>query len=192
MEIIIIIKKIRQDADMVTERNFISYEGCMTQLYFFLVFVISECHMLAAMAYDRYVAICNPLLYNVTMSYQVCSWLVGGVYIMGLTGATAHTGCMLRVLFCKADRINHYFCDLLSHYSPSPLAHSIPATLALLLFLEHSRCVPCLGLYTHCFFYSVMISFLISSKKSPSFFEDIPDHLTIPKISILCSCFIFL
>ncbi|XP_039106162.1 putative olfactory receptor 8G2 [Hyaena hyaena] len=98
--------------NFVTERNFISYQACMTQLYFFLVFVISECHMLAAMAYDRYVAICNPLLYNVTMSYQVCSWLVVGVYIMGLTGATAHTGCMLRVLFCKADRINHYFCDL--------------------------------------------------------------------------------
>ncbi|XP_077616702.1 olfactory receptor 8G1-like [Crocuta crocuta] len=98
--------------NFVTERNFISYQACMTQLYFFLVFVISECHMLAAMAYDRYVAICNPLLYNVTMSYQVCSRLVVGVYIMGLTGATAHTGCMLRVLFCKADRINHYFCDL--------------------------------------------------------------------------------
>uniref|UniRef100_A0A8C9K278 Olfactory receptor n=1 Tax=Panthera tigris altaica TaxID=74533 RepID=A0A8C9K278_PANTA len=98
--------------NFVTERNFISYQACMTQLYFFLVFVISECHMLAIMAYDRYVAICNPLLYNVTMSYQVCSRLVAGVYIMGLTGATAHTGCMLRVLFCKADRINHYFCDL--------------------------------------------------------------------------------
>uniref|UniRef100_A0A452REE4 Olfactory receptor n=1 Tax=Ursus americanus TaxID=9643 RepID=A0A452REE4_URSAM len=98
--------------NFVTERNFISYRACMTQLYFFLVFVISECHMLAAMAYDRYVAICNPLLYNVTMSYQVCSWLVVGVYIMGLTGAMAHTGCMLRVLFCKADIINHYFCDL--------------------------------------------------------------------------------
>ncbi|XP_030893637.1 putative olfactory receptor 8G2 [Leptonychotes weddellii] len=98
--------------NFVTERNFISYQACMTELYFFLVFVISECHMWAAMAYDRYVAICNPLLYNVTMSYQVCSWLVVGVYIMGLTGATAHTGCMLRVLFCKADRSNHYFCDL--------------------------------------------------------------------------------
>uniref|UniRef100_A0ABI7Z4R5 Olfactory receptor n=1 Tax=Felis catus TaxID=9685 RepID=A0ABI7Z4R5_FELCA len=98
--------------NFVTERNFISYQACMTQLYFFLVFVISECHMLAIMAYDRYVAICNPLLYNVTMSYQVCSRLVVGVYIMGLTGASAHTGCMLRVLFCKADRINHYFCDL--------------------------------------------------------------------------------
>ena len=74
--------------------------------------VISECHMLAVLAYDCYVAICNPLLYNVTMSYQLCSCMVVGVYIMGLTGATAHTGCMLRVLFCKADVINHYLCDL--------------------------------------------------------------------------------
>ena len=68
--------------------------------------------MLVVMAYDRYVAICNPLLYNVTMSYQLCSCMVVGVYIMGLTGATAHTGCMLRVLFCKADVITHYLCDL--------------------------------------------------------------------------------
>ncbi|XP_052584125.1 olfactory receptor 150-like isoform X1 [Peromyscus californicus insignis] len=97
---------------LVGKKNVISYEECMTQLYFFLAFVISECHMLAAMAYDRYVAICNPLLYNVTMSYQVCSWMVGGVYGMGIIGAAVHTLCMLRVVFCKANIINQYFCDL--------------------------------------------------------------------------------
>ncbi|MBZ3875256.1 Olfactory receptor 8G5 [Sciurus carolinensis] len=98
--------------NFVMQKNTISYPECMTQLYFFLVFVISECHMLGAMAYDRYVAICSPLLYNVTMSYQACSLLLAGVYSMGLIGATAHTVCMLRVLFCKVDEINHYFCDL--------------------------------------------------------------------------------
>ncbi|XP_051011663.1 olfactory receptor 150-like [Acomys russatus] len=99
--------------NFVTKKNVISYEECMTQLYFFLAFVTSECHMLAAMAYDCYVAICNPLLCTVTMSYQVCSWMVGGVYGMGLIGAAVHTLCMLRVVFCKANVINHYFCDLL-------------------------------------------------------------------------------
>ncbi|XP_055970803.1 olfactory receptor 150-like [Sorex fumeus] len=98
--------------NFVAEKNTISYPECMTQLYFFLVFIIAECHMLAAMAYDRYIAICNPLLYNVTMSYQVCSWLVVGVYSMGVIGSTAHTACMLRLHFCKVNRINHYFCDL--------------------------------------------------------------------------------
>ncbi|XP_004636440.1 olfactory receptor 150-like [Octodon degus] len=98
--------------NFLVEKNGITYAECMTQLYFFLVFVISECHMLAAMAYDRYVAICNPLLYNVTMSSQVCCWMVAGVYGMGLVGATAHTVCMLRVFFCMEDVINHFFCDL--------------------------------------------------------------------------------
>ncbi|XP_057623657.1 olfactory receptor 150-like [Chionomys nivalis] len=98
--------------NFVATKNAISYPECMTQLYFFLAFVISECHMLAAMAYDRYVAICNPLLYNVTMSYQVCSWMIGWVYGVGIIGASIHTFCMLRVVFCKANTINHYFCDL--------------------------------------------------------------------------------
>nr|XP_010596286.1 olfactory receptor 150-like [Loxodonta africana] len=98
--------------NFVIGKNIISYHECMVQLYFFLVFAIAECHMLAVMAYDRYVAICNPLLYSVTMSYQVCFWLVVEVYILGLVGATAHTGCMLRVIFCKAKIINHYFCDV--------------------------------------------------------------------------------
>ncbi|XP_004469343.2 olfactory receptor 8G50-like [Dasypus novemcinctus] len=96
----------------VSERNIISYAACMTQLYFFILFIIAECHMLAVMSYDRYAAICSPLLYNVTMSYQICSWMVVGVYVMGFIGATAHTTCMLRVHFCKSDIINHYFCDL--------------------------------------------------------------------------------
>ncbi|XP_044524926.1 olfactory receptor 150-like [Gracilinanus agilis] len=99
--------------NFVSEKNTISYPECMTQFYFFAFFGISECQILAAMAYDRYVAICHPLLYNVIMSFQKCSWLVGGVYAFGLVGATAHTGCLLRVLFCKENAINHYFCDLL-------------------------------------------------------------------------------
>lgn len=99
--------------NFVAEKNTISYPECMTQLYFFLLFAISECYMLAAMAYDRYVAICSPLLYNVIMSHQACFSLVWGVYMIGLVCAFAHTGCLLRIHFCKFDVINHYFCDLL-------------------------------------------------------------------------------
>ncbi|XP_036601220.1 olfactory receptor 150-like [Trichosurus vulpecula] len=99
--------------NFVSEKNTISYPACMTQFYFFAVFGISECHMLAVMAYDRYVAICCPLLYSLMMSHQVCSWLIGGVYALGLVEATADTVCLFRVLFCKDNAINHYFCDLL-------------------------------------------------------------------------------
>ncbi|XP_077901262.1 olfactory receptor 8G1 isoform X1 [Ictidomys tridecemlineatus] len=99
--------------NFVTEKNIISYPECMTQLYFFLLFAVAECYMLAAMAYDRYVAICSPLLYHVIMSSQTCLSLILGVYIIGVVCASAHTGCMIRIQFCKFDVINHYFCDLL-------------------------------------------------------------------------------
>ncbi|XP_028611602.1 olfactory receptor 145-like [Grammomys surdaster] len=95
------------------KKNTISYEGCMTQFYFFAFFAISECYVLTAMAYDRYVAICNPLLYNIVMSPKVCSYLMIGTYLMGLSGAMIHTGCILRLTFCDRNTINHYFCDIL-------------------------------------------------------------------------------
>ena len=93
-------------------KKFISYMGCMTQLYFFCFFVISEIYVLTSMAYDRYVAICKPLLYNVIMSPKVCSRLMLASYLMAFSGAMAHTGCMLRLTFCDTNIINHYFCDV--------------------------------------------------------------------------------
>ncbi|XP_031199656.1 olfactory receptor 8B3-like [Mastomys coucha] len=99
--------------NFVLEKNAISYEGCMTQLYFFCFFGISECYMLTAMAYDRYVAICNPLLYNIVMSPKVCSYLMLASYLMGFSDGMIHTGCVLRLTFCDGNTINHYFCDLL-------------------------------------------------------------------------------
>uniref|UniRef100_A0A8C6RAV6 Olfactory receptor n=1 Tax=Nannospalax galili TaxID=1026970 RepID=A0A8C6RAV6_NANGA len=98
--------------NFVTDKNIISYPECMTQLYSFLVFAIAECHMLAAMAYDRYVAICNPLLYNVIMSHHLCFCLIVGVYTLGIIGSSVHTGFMLKLFFCNSNVINHYFCDL--------------------------------------------------------------------------------
>ncbi|XP_037694808.1 olfactory receptor 8B3-like [Choloepus didactylus] len=99
--------------NFISKKNIISYQGCMAQLYFFCFFAISECYVLTSMAYDRYVAICNPLLYNIAMSPKVCSNLIFGSYSMAFSGAMAHTGCMLRLTFCDANIINHYFCDVL-------------------------------------------------------------------------------
>ncbi|XP_051675093.2 olfactory receptor 8D4 [Oryctolagus cuniculus] len=90
----------------------ISFSGCMAQLFFFCIFVISECYMLAAMAYDRYVAICRPLLYNSIMSPRVCSLLVAAVFSVGFTDAMIHGGCILRLSFCGPNIIKHYFCDI--------------------------------------------------------------------------------
>ncbi|XP_036599946.1 olfactory receptor 8D4-like [Trichosurus vulpecula] len=96
------------------EDKTISYPRCMTQLFFFSIFVISEFYMLAAMAYDRYVAICNPLLYHILMSPRVCSLLVMSVFSVAFTDAVIHTGCILRLPFCGPNVISHYFCDIVA------------------------------------------------------------------------------
>ncbi|XP_035869974.1 olfactory receptor 8A1 [Phyllostomus discolor] len=98
--------------NFLSEKNIISYAGCMSQLYFFLVFVIAECYMLTVMAYDRYVAICRPLRYNIIMSHHVCSLLVAVVYVIGLVDSTIETGLMIQLPYCKV-LISHYFCDIL-------------------------------------------------------------------------------
>ncbi|XP_027268026.1 olfactory receptor 147-like [Cricetulus griseus] len=94
------------------KQNIISHAECMTQLFFFCLFVINECYILTAMAYDRYAAICKPLLYRVIMSHQVCHLMMVGVYMMGFVGAMAHIVCMLRLTFCDNNIINHYMCDI--------------------------------------------------------------------------------
>nr|XP_008265087.1 olfactory receptor 147-like [Oryctolagus cuniculus] len=94
------------------KQNIISYAECMAQLFFFSFFVIDECCILTLMAYDRYVAICKPLLYKINMSLQVCLMLTVWTYSMGFAGAMAHTMCMLRLTFCDSNIINHFVCDI--------------------------------------------------------------------------------
>ncbi|XP_047373109.1 olfactory receptor 8D1-like [Sciurus carolinensis] len=99
--------------NFIKTKNTILYSECMAQLFFFVVFVVAEGYLLTAMAYDRYVAICSPLLYNVTMSPWLCSLLVLVAFILGVLSAVAHTSAMMKLTFCKSHIINHYFCDVL-------------------------------------------------------------------------------
>ncbi|KAM5185227.1 olfactory receptor 8D1 [Callospermophilus lateralis] len=99
--------------NFVKKKNTILYSECMAQLFFFVVFVVAEGYLLTAMAYDRYVAICSPLLYNVTMSPWLCSLLVLIAFILGVLSAVVHTSAMMKLSFCKSHIINHYFCDVL-------------------------------------------------------------------------------
>ncbi|XP_036903126.1 olfactory receptor 145-like, partial [Sturnira hondurensis] len=76
--------------------------------------VVSKPFILSAMAYDRHITICHPLMYTATMSPLVCLCLSLGVYAMGFVGAVAHTVCMVRLTFCADHLVDHYMCDILS------------------------------------------------------------------------------
>ncbi|XP_073206667.1 olfactory receptor 5W2-like [Lepidochelys kempii] len=98
--------------NFLAERKSISYTACAVQMYLAIIFEDAECLLLAVMAYDRYVAICNPLLYTVTMSRQLCKQLVAGVYAVGVVDSMIHTCCTFRLSFCSSNIINHFFCDI--------------------------------------------------------------------------------
>ncbi|XP_048072634.2 olfactory receptor 8J2-like [Ursus arctos] len=95
---------------LVTKKT-ISYYGCAAQLGGFLVFIVGEIFMLAAMAYDRYVAICNPLLYMAVVSPRVCILLVSLTYLYSLTTALTVSSCVFSVSYCSSNVINHFYCD---------------------------------------------------------------------------------
>ncbi|XP_036115517.1 olfactory receptor 8J2-like [Molossus molossus] len=89
----------------------ISYYGCAVQMGGFIVFIVAEIFMLAAMAYDRYMAICNPLVYMVVVSPQVCLLLVSLTYVYSLITALTVASCVFSVSYCSSNVINHFYCD---------------------------------------------------------------------------------
>ncbi|NXE84748.1 O1020 protein, partial [Cochlearius cochlearius] len=97
--------------NFLVEKKVISFAGCATQLFSFATCATAECYVLAAMAYDRYVAICNPLLYPVAMSQRLCFGMLAGAYLAGAISSTIHTVSIFRLPFCQSKRINHFFCD---------------------------------------------------------------------------------
>ncbi|CAM4563187.1 unnamed protein product, partial [Lepidochelys olivacea] len=102
----------KMQMNFLTERKNISFTACTVQMYLSIVFGDVECLLLAVMAYDRYVAICNPLLYTVTLSRQLCKQLVAGVYAVGVVDSMLNTCFTFRLSFCSSNIINNFFCDI--------------------------------------------------------------------------------
>ncbi|VFV39721.1 olfactory receptor 5t2-like [Lynx pardinus] len=98
--------------DFMSKNKSISFLGCATQMFLAVTFGTTECFILAAMAYDRYVAIYNPLLYSVSMSPRVYVPLIVASYVGGILHASIHTVATFSLSFCASNEIRHVFCDI--------------------------------------------------------------------------------
>ncbi|KAL0629421.1 Olfactory receptor 10A4 [Plecturocebus cupreus] len=96
---------------LIIQDTTISFLGCATQMYFFFFFGAAECCFLATMAYDRYVAICDPLCYPVVMGHRSCAQLAAASWFSGFPVATVQTTWIFSFPFCGPNRVNHFFCD---------------------------------------------------------------------------------
>ncbi|XP_054850108.1 olfactory receptor 5V1-like [Eublepharis macularius] len=108
---------------LLMEKNTISFVGCILQLYFLVALAGTEVFLLAAMAYDRYVAICNPLRYTLIMSKKHCLQMVSGTWITGFLNSLLHTVLTFILPYCRSNRVNQYYCDI-----PPVLALSCAST----------------------------------------------------------------
>ncbi|XP_052509073.1 olfactory receptor 5AN1-like [Budorcas taxicolor] len=122
--------------DFFQERQTITLVGCAAQYFVFSTMGLSESCLMTAMAYDRYAAICNPLLYSSVMSPALCGRLVLGSYLAGLSATIFQLCFMLQLQFCGPNVINHFFCDL-----PQLLVLSCTDTFSVQLFTALSTMI---------------------------------------------------
>ncbi|XP_007653270.1 olfactory receptor 187-like [Cricetulus griseus] len=99
--------------DFFDRSKMISLSECMLQFFSFVVSATTECFLLAAMAYDRYIAICKPLLYPVIMTNKLCTCLLTLSFVGGFIHALIHESFLLRLTFCNSNVIYHFYCDVM-------------------------------------------------------------------------------
>nr|XP_023969887.1 olfactory receptor 14A16-like [Chrysemys picta bellii] len=99
-------------ANSLMNTRSISYPGCVTQLFLFFLFTAADLALLTIMAYDRHVAICQPLHYESIMNRRACVQMAASAWITGIVYSALHTGNTFRLPFCKSNVINQFFCEI--------------------------------------------------------------------------------
>ncbi|XP_075784939.1 olfactory receptor 5AS1-like [Pelodiscus sinensis] len=177
--------------DFLAERKSISHTDCAVQMYFSILLSDIQSLLLAVMAYDCYVAICNPLLYMVTMSKQRCRQLVAGACVVGLVDAMIQTCLTFQLSFCRSNVINHYFCDVPQLMALSCSDYSLIeiALFALACFITISSFMTILLSYV-CIFSTILQIHSAEGRHKP--FSTCACHLTAVVISYGTALFIYL
>ncbi|XP_027798996.1 olfactory receptor 5K3-like [Marmota monax] len=146
-----------------SEDKRISLYECMIQFYSLCLAETTDCFLLAAMAYDRYVAICRPLQYHTMMSMELCIQMTTGAYIGGVLHPMVEVGLLLRLTFCGSHQINHFFCDVLPLYRLSCVDPYINELM--LLILAGSIQVFTITIVLISYLYILFTIFTMKSKK---------------------------
>ncbi|XP_008830413.1 olfactory receptor 5AN1-like [Nannospalax galili] len=173
------------------EKQTISFVGCAVQYFFFSMLAGSESCLMTAMAYDRYAAICNPLLYSSIMSPTLCVQMVLGSYMGGLTCSLSQICALLQLHFCGPNVIRHFFCDItqLIHLSctDSFFAEVLLAVLTTIFGIMNALVIVISYVYI---IFSVMK--ITSTKGRLKAFNTCASHLTAVSLFYISGVFVYL
>ncbi|XP_029435536.1 olfactory receptor 1F12-like [Rhinatrema bivittatum] len=163
---------------VLTRSNKISFRECILQMYLCLACICTEYNLLTAMAYDRYVAICNPLRYAIIMNKRVCALLAAVSWVTGLIEALPHTIATSQFSFCDSNVINHIFCDISALLELSCSDTSVFSTIN---FVEvwFTGFIPFLLILTSYIFIISNVLKIRSSEGKSKAFSTCSSHLTV-------------
>ncbi|ELK15829.1 Olfactory receptor 5AN1 [Pteropus alecto] len=173
------------------EKQMITFVGCAVQYFIFSTMGLSESCLMTAMAYDRYAAICNPLLYSSIMSPALCVRMLLGSYMAGLSASLSQLCVILQLHFCGPNTINHFFCDL-----PQLLAlscadtffvHIMTAILTLIFGIVNAFVIMISYVYI-----VISIMKITSAKGRSKAFNTCASHLTAVSLFYTSGIFVYL
>ncbi|XP_036746297.2 olfactory receptor 8S1-like [Manis pentadactyla] len=163
--------------NLLSQRKAISVEGCLAQVFFVFATTGIEACLLSVMAYDRYAAICHPLLYSQVMSKQLCVRLVWGSWVVAFLDALVNILLALHLDFCEAQTIHHYSCELPSLFplSCSDVTNNFAMLLCSALLHAIGTCL--LIFFSYARIVSTILSISSTSGRSKAF-STCSSHLT--------------
>ncbi|XP_039354936.1 olfactory receptor 14A16-like [Mauremys reevesii] len=178
-------------ANSLMNTRVISYLGCVTQVFLFLLFAATDLALLTIMAYDRYVAICQPLHYERVMNRRACVQMAASAWITGIVYSALHTGNTFRLPFCQSNDINQFFCEIpqLLKITCSDLYLSEVGLLAFSVFLSLNCFVFIIVSYVHIF--KTVLRIPSEQGRHKAFSTCLP-HLTVVSLLLFTGMFAYL
>ncbi|XP_062932152.1 olfactory receptor 6C70-like isoform X1 [Cynocephalus volans] len=176
---------------IVTREKTISYNGCISQLFFYIFLGVTEFFLLAAMAYDRYVAICKPLHYTSVMNNKVCHQLVLSSWVIGFLVIFPPLILGLNLNFCASNIIDHFICDISpvlqlscsdTHLLELIAFFTAVMTLIVTLFLV---------ILSYCYIIKTILKFPSAQQKKKSF-STCSSHMVVISITYGSCIFIYI
>ncbi|XP_006997641.1 olfactory receptor 10K2-like [Peromyscus maniculatus bairdii] len=177
--------------DLLARKKSISFLGCAVQMFAFLFLGCSHSFLLAAMGYDRYVAICHPLRYTVLMGHRVCAGLVAAACVCGFTVAQMITSLVFHLPFHSSNQLRHFFCDI-SPVLKAACLHAHFTQIAIFLLCALVLVIPLLLILTS---YIHIISAILqfpSTLGRYKAFSTCASHLVVVIVHYGCASFIYL
>ncbi|ELV09403.1 olfactory receptor 5AC1 [Tupaia chinensis] len=146
--------------NFLSKKHVISLFECLVQFYFFGSSATTECFLLVVMAYDRYVAICSPLLYPVVMSNRLTTQLIAVSYIIGFLHSAIHVGLLFRLTFCRSNTMHYFYCEILQLFKIS-CTDPTPNILLVFIFSTFIQSFTFMGIILS---YSYVLSAILKKK----------------------------